>query len=164
MPEILAVVTLDAADYTLARDWECDNLLLDSHGQFGIFTHSFYHPFTPEARTSVATGTHPEEHDDRDDAANWDSLPLQLASKITQYLPQEWHNRLGKPFRHREHEQEIHQNDALHAFEGGTVLGWPGIPEAWSWDSKMSNDEMSTEEIREKTPGKPVRISAGSSA
>lgn len=159
MPETLAVVALDAADYTLARDWECDNLLLDSHGQLETFTHSFDHPFTPEVWTSVATGTHPEEHDVRDDAADWDSLPLQLASKVTQFLPHDWRNRLGQPFRDRGHEQEIHQTDAPHAFENGAVLGWPGISnaehlsEAWSWASRMSNDEMSTDELREQTLG-----------
>lgn len=159
MADTLAVVALDAADYELARRWECENVLLDDHQEIETFTHSFDHPFTPEVWTSVATGLHPEEHDVREDAASWDSLPLRLASKVTQFLPHDWRNRLGKPFRERGHEQQIHRTDAPHAFESGAAFGWPGVTEAehlseaWGWASRVSRGEMETSELRERTLG-----------
>lgn len=159
MSDTLAVLALDAADYRLARHWDCENILLDDHGSLETFTYSMDHPFTPEVWTSVATGTHPREHEVRNDAADWDSLPLRLASNVTQFLPSEWRNRLGKPFRERGHEQQIHQTDESHLFEDGKAFGWPGVTEAenlseaWGWASKVSHGEMSEHKLRRRALG-----------
>ncbi len=159
MTETLAVVALDAADYELARRWECENVLLDQHGPLETFSYSHSQPFTPEVWTTVATGLHPREHEISHDAADWDSLPLRLASNVTQYLPHEWRSLLGQPFRERGHEQQIHVTDAPHAFEDGVVFGWPGISEAdhlsqaWKWASDVQHGELTEHELQDKTVG-----------
>jgi len=159
MSTSLAVLALDAADYRLARQWNCENMLLSKNRGIETFSYSYDHPFTPEVWTSIATGLQPEEHSVYGDAADWNSLPLRLVSKFTQYLPHKWRNLLGKPFRERGHEQHIHQSNKPHAFERGAVFGWPGISqadhlsEAWSWASKLNHGEMDMSELRSKTLG-----------
>ncbi|MFB6078508.1 MAG: alkaline phosphatase family protein [Halarchaeum sp.] len=159
MSDTLAVLALDAADLRLAREWECENLLLDDHGPLETFTHSFDHPFTPEVWTSVATGTHPREHGVMDDAADWDSHVLNFASLFTQFLPHELRIRLGNPLRDRGHRQEIARTDDDHAFEDGAVFGWPGISdsehlsEAWAWAARADRGDLTDGELRSGTLG-----------
>ncbi|MXR41866.1 hypothetical protein GRX01_11025 [Halobaculum sp. WSA2] len=159
MTDTLAVIALDAADYALARRWDCENILLENSGPLETFTYSADHPYTPEVWTSVATGVHPSEHEVTGDAADWDSLALRVASQATQFFPHKVRNTLGKPFRERGHRQEIHRTHLPHAFETGQVFGWPGIAdathlsEAWSWASKVSHGEMTERELRQRTMG-----------
>jgi len=159
MSGTIAVVALDAADYQLAQDWECENILLESHGPLETFTHSLDHPFTPEVWTSIATGKHPDEHGVENDAADWDSALLRLASKVTQYLPYRWRHYLGKPFRDRGHEQVIHQTGSDHIFDSGAAFGWPGVTEAehlseaWGWASEVTEGTLAEHELETKVMG-----------
>lgn len=159
MGDTLAVLALDAADYRLARKWDCENILLDEAGRLETFTYSLDHPFTPEVWASVATGLHPNEHGVREDAADWNSLPLRLASKMTHFFPHKVRNQLGKPFRKRGLEQEIHRTSSSHAFEQGVAFGWPGIAdaehlsEAWKWASQINRDQLTEESLHQKTLG-----------
>lgn len=44
----LAVIALDAADYRLARQWNCENILLDNPGRIETFAYSKDKPITLE--------------------------------------------------------------------------------------------------------------------
>lgn len=159
MSETLAVLALDAADLALARRWDCDALLLDESRELETFTYSFDHPFTPEVWTTVATGLHPEQHGVKNDAADWETRPLQLASKVTRILPHDLRIRLGQPFRERGHQQKIARTDADHAFSEGAVFGWPGISdaehlsEAWGWAAKAEYGDLTADELRRNALG-----------
>lgn len=159
MTSTLAVVGLDAADYELARRWDCENVLLDDHREMETFSYSYDQPYTPEVWTTVATGLHPRDHGVHGDAADWDSLPLRAASKLTQHLHPEVRQRLGQPFRDRGHEQEIDRTDAPSAFDAGAAMGWPGITdaehlsEAWSWASEIKFGELTERQLRRNVYG-----------
>jgi hypothetical protein len=159
MTETLAVLALDAADLALARRWDCANLLLSRAGELETFSYSLDTPFTPEVWTTVATGLHPDDHGVKDDAADWDSVPLRLASLVTQFFPSELRSRLGQPFRERGHRQEITRTEVDHAFTDGTVFGWPGISDAdhlsqaWSWASDAEYGDLTDDELRRNALG-----------
>lgn len=159
MTDTLAVLALDAADLALAERWDCENLLLDRHAELETFTHSLEHPFTPEVWASVATGLHPTEHGVKDDAAEWDSLPLRVASRFTSRLPNRWRIRLGKPFREMGHRQEVQRTDADTLFDEGAVFTWPGVgeaphlSEAWTWTTQAEYGELTENRLRENLAG-----------
>jgi len=98
----LAVVALDAADYQLAREWNCENILLDEHTELETFSYSGDDPVTLEVWTSVATGVHPREHgmESSGEQQEWNNPLLQLASSVTPYLlPKELRVKLGTMLR-----------------------------------------------------------------
>lgn len=151
----LAVLALDAADYDLARRWDCDNLLLDAHTPLETFTYSLDHPFTPEVWTTVATGVHPREHGVSGDAQEWQHPALRLASTVTQHLPPHVRQALGRPFRSRGADQSFNQTDLPHAFDA--TLGWPGLTPAphldaaWTDIDLAESGDLTDAELRQRS-------------
>lgn len=152
--DTLAVLALDAADYQLARKWECENLLLDRYGPLETYAHTHDVPFTPEVWTTVATGDHPDNHGVQDVIAGWDNPVLAAASWVTQHLPNRYRHMLGKPFRARGYEQSHTTTNLSHAFEDGVLYSWPGIVKsenfeaAWKLIEEMEKGQISDGEFR----------------
>lgn len=132
MTEGIAILGIDAADYRLVKKWDCENLLLNSHAELEPITHSLDKPATLEVWPTIATGLLPEDHGVTVTDLQWDSKGLQLASKVTQYLPSDVRYRLGNLFRDN-NELQSPQTDSPHIFENGAVYNWPGITPATDW-------------------------------
>lgn len=115
MVENIVVIALDAADYALAREWDCENILLETHGEIETFTYGTETPSTLEVWPSVATGLHPEDHriiNENEAAQSWGNPVLRMGSKVTQYLPTTVRSTLGKPFHRAGQKKQFQQTDA----------------------------------------------------
>lgn len=156
--ETMIVIALDAADYRLAQEWGCQNILLDNHHQIETFSYSGDDPITLEVWTSVATGAHPEEHGmfSSGEQQEWDNLLLRTASTVAPYvLPKSARVRLGTMIRGDEDEtgMTFNQTDNDHFFPEGGVYGWPGITPAnhlsqtWHWLSLANQGAITDGEL-----------------
>lgn len=154
MAENIVVIALDAADYALAREWDCENILLETYGEIETFTYGTETPSTLEVWPSVATGLHPEDHgivNKNETAQSWENPVLQMGSKITQYLPNTVRSTLGKPFHRAGQKKQFQQTDAPHVFEDGYVFSWPGITpapnlsEAWNLMFRTDKEDSMAE-------------------
>jgi hypothetical protein len=132
MTDTVCVLALDAADYRLAREWDCQNILLDEHRELETFAYSLDHPYTPEVWATVATGAHPEDHGigAEKQESEWGNSLLRLASRLTQHLSPRTRQALGRPFRVLGASQTFQQvtEDVDHPFDD--ALSWPGITPA----------------------------------
>lgn len=162
MAQNIVVIALDAADYALAREWNCENILLDAHGEIETFTYGTETPSTLEVWPSVATGLHPEDHgivNKNETAQSWENPVLQMGSKITRYLPNTVRSTLGKPFHRAGQKKQFKQTDAPHVFEDGHVFSWPGITPApnlsEAWKIMFRTDE---ETPRQKFEGELFKL------
>lgn len=150
MADTLTVVALDAADYELARRWECENILLDRHGPLETYVHGGTVPTTVEVWPTVATGLHARDHGivANEGAQSWENPVLRFASQFTEPLPKSLRASLGRPFQRRGERKTFRQTDADHVFEDGYVFGWPGITEAehlaeaWNLMARTSDEGM----------------------
>lgn len=155
MADTLTVLGLDSVDYRLAREWECENLLLDEHGRIETFAYGESAPSTLEVWPSVATGLPPEEHGivSTSGAQDWEHPILRVGSSVTRHFPGSIRNRLGKPFHEAGLKKTFATTDADHVFTGGYVSGWPGITtaenlgEAWNLMRRTSLEETGTAEF-----------------
>lgn len=156
--ENLAVIALDAADYRLARRWDCENILLDNHGRIETFAYSKDEPITLEVWTSVATGVHPEEHGmaSTGEQQEWENPLLRTASAVAPYvLPKPLRVRLGTVLRGDEDDtgMTFSQTDCDHVFPEGGVYCWPGITPAthlsktWHWLNLAQQGEITDDEL-----------------
>jgi len=132
MTNTVCVLALDAADYDLLKEWDCENLLLDDHQGIETFAWSHDQPYTPEVWATVATGVSPEKHGigEQRQEMEWDNPVLRLGSHFTQHLPPRYRQKLGRPFRELGAEstfQEI-SNGVDHPFDD--TLSWPGLGKA----------------------------------
>lgn len=148
MDENIVVIALDAADYALAREWGCENMLLETHRGIKTFRYGTETPSTLEVWPTVATGLHPEDHgiiNKNETAQSWENPVLQMGSKVTQYLPTTVRSALGKPFHRAGQKKQFQQTDAPHIFEDGHVFSWPGITPApnlsKAWNLMFRTDE-----------------------
>lgn len=99
MADTIAVLALDAADYRLLREWNCENLLLDNHGPLESYAYTYEYPHTSEVWPTVATGLGPEEHGITPTSAHsdWQNPFLRLASRgANVVLPDTATDLLGK--------------------------------------------------------------------
>ena len=97
MSDSLTVLGLDAADYRLAKRWDCENLLLDNHCGIRTFSYSLDVPATLEVWPTIATGVTPEEHGVVLDRMGWDATPgLALFVRLAQALPEAAHSWLSR--------------------------------------------------------------------
>lgn len=153
MTDTIAVLALDAADYRLAKRWNCQNILLNADDSFETYANARDYPHTLEVWTTVATGLPPEEHSVSGDVQEWKNPLLRAASTVTQYFPQDYRRALGRPFRRRGEDQSFTRANGNHVFD--TVFTWPGITpaqhldEAWTWTDLARQDELSASELRE---------------
>lgn len=159
MTDTIAVLALDAADVRLARDWDCENLLLDDHRKLETYAHTLDFPRTMEVWPTVATGLGPDEHGVVGDANEWENPALRAASRVTKYLPREVRSTLGRPFQRAGQERSMARTDASHVFENGVVRYWPGITpadhvrEAWRLMALASGGEISEEQLKRELTG-----------
>lgn len=155
--DTVAVLALDAADYALAREWRCRNLLLDDNAPLESFSYSIDVPFTPEVWTTVATGEHPRDHGVTGDAQEWDHAALRAASRVTQYLPDSVRSALGQPFRVLGESQTFHTTEFEHPFDA--VRYWPGLTDArhlddmWTWIGRATAGDLGTDEFHDRIEG-----------
>lgn len=155
MADTLTVLALDSADYRLAREWDCENLLLDTHDQIETFTHGESSPSTLEVWPTVATGLSPDEHGlvATSGAQDWEHPLLRLGSTVTQFFPESVRRTLGEPFHQAGMKKTFEQTDAGHVFEDGWVRGWPGITpaenlaEAWNLMRRTTLEETGAAEF-----------------
>lgn len=153
MADTLCVVALDAADYELVRRWDCSNILLDHCSSIDTFTFNEDTPLTLEVWPTVATGEHPKNHGLYDGAQEWDNPLLRIGSLFTQYFPNTWRQRLGRPFRRRGFDLTVDQVQTSHLFETGAAFGWPGIAstehlrQTWQWMSQIKRGEVVESDI-----------------
>ena len=153
MSDTVAVLALDAADFRLARRWDCDNILLDDHRELETFSHSLSFPRTVEVWPTVATGLPPQEHGNSGDSNDWVNPVLKGLSTVSQYLPRRTRSILGQPFRRLGQEKTIRQIDVDHVFDNGAVRYWPGLTEAdhlldaWKLTSALSSGESTEREV-----------------
>lgn len=142
MTETIAVVALDAADYRLLERWNCDQLLLDSHGSLETFSHSLKEPHTLEVWPTIATGVSPEKHGigpTEDHQTKWDNPIIDFGRKLTSWaLPQEFRTQLGKTLlaTGASVEHSYPTTDVDHVFDAAHM--WPGVMPAshlgQAWD------------------------------
>lgn len=161
MTGTLTVLALDSADYLLAREWNCENLLLDTHGQIETFTYGESSPSTLEVWPTVATGLSPEDHGivSTSNAQDWEHPLLRIGSSITSHFPDAWRRALGRPFHEAGVKKTFAKTDADHVFSDGHVFGWPGITdaenlgEAWNLIRRTAIDETNMEQFEGKLLG-----------
>ncbi|WP_171052352.1 alkaline phosphatase family protein [Haloterrigena sp. H1] len=166
----LGIVALDAADYDLARDWGCENMLLETHQQLDTFAYSGENPNTLEVWTSTATGVGPEEHDlaSTGEQQQWHNPVLEYASAVAPYLlPKEARVRIGTWLRSDGGDttrngggnggvgMTLRQTNHSHLFEpeNRAVRWWPGVTpgehlsETWHWLNLASNGDISDDDL-----------------
>lgn len=156
--ETLCVIALDAADYKLAREWDCRNILLDKHGELETFSYSKDGPTTLEVWTSVATGVHPREHGmaSTGEQQEWENPLLRVAGRVTPYvLPKDLRVKLGTLFRGDDDDSVMTFEPTEHdqVFPEGGAYCWPGITpgehlaETWHWLNLAEQGEIINEEL-----------------
>lgn len=157
MTETLCVLALDAADYRLAKEWNCTNILQEQHRGMEVFAHTFDLPYTPEVWTTAATGNDPTEHNVKGNVRNWDNPALRVASTVTACFPANLRKMIGKPFRAFGAGRSFDQTEDNHVFD--TVYGWPGITpaenlyEAWSWYTEAEEGNLTTDALESNLKG-----------
>ena len=166
----LGIIALDAADYDLAREWGCENMLLETHGKLETFAHSGENPNTLEVWTSVATGVEPPSHGlaSTGEQQQWRNPVLEYASAVAPYLlPKAARVRIGTWLRgdgggatedsggNDGVGMTLRQTDHSHLFEpaGRVVRWWPGVTpgehlsETWHWLNLASRGDISDDEL-----------------
>lgn len=155
----ICVLGLDAADYALAQQWNCENMLLTSAQELETDSCSIDVPATLEVWPSIATGLHPKDHgvlletaDRSTNTAAWRALV-----RAMNLLPKSVQDKLRR-IKTEMHGSSLPTTEASHVFEHGTVSNWPGITACHDWqrglewfnavkDGEISEDEYYQREI-----------------
>lgn len=154
----IAVIALDAADYRLAKKWDCQNILLKNNRQLETFSYSGDDPVTLEVWTTVATGVHPREHGmvSSGEQQEWDNPLLQVAGNIAPYLlPKQVRVKFGTMLRGDTDDTRMtfDQTDHDHCFPENGAYCWPGITPAnhlsqtWHWLNLAERGEITDAEL-----------------
>lgn len=155
--ETLAVLALDCCDYELARRWDCENLLLQSHSSLSVYAYSDPDmPFTLDIWPTVVTGLHAREHETHAEP-EWQHPALRLGSRVTAFLPDDLRTRLGAIF---VDEETVHDFTVAHdeptVFDDGQIKEWPGVTEApdlkesWKYLRRAKRGELSFDELERR--------------
>lgn len=134
MTRNVAVVALDAADYRLLRRWDCQQLLLESHGPLETVSHSLDEPHTLEIWPTVATGCHPREHGvgpTEDHDTEWSNPIIDVARRMgSPVLPSGVRTWLGRRLLDTGAvaDHSFPMTDHEHVFDA--VYTWPGVTPA----------------------------------
>lgn len=162
----LVILGVDAADYALAKKWDCENLLLAHNDNLKTESYSLDVPATLEVWPTIATGLTPEDHGIILNKYGWDSRRgLKTIVKIANLFPQSITNRLrfAKEVFIDGDQGKQHTN-APNMFDKGRVLNWPGITpchlwmEEGEWFAQLDRDELSTDEFYTRSLGNTGRI------
>jgi hypothetical protein len=160
----IAILGIDAADYSLAKKWGCDNILLENNSEIDTFSYSHDFPATMEVWPSIATGLSPQEHGITiDPASNRESIVMKLAIKANQLMPSSIsssvvaakENIFGSS-------SPVTTSDHIFS-DGGAVLNWPGVTEcidynnAAVWFKKFKENRLSEGEFYNKVIGNAGR-------
>lgn len=140
------VLALDAADYRLAKEWECSNILGESHSALTTYAFSKAMPSTLEIWPLIAANQDPDSGDDY--TREWDSLSLRLATSVSGIFPSSVRSIVGERL----------VNDAEPSVEFPTLpksahpfdscYHWPGVSEAedlgdtWNLFDKIEAGEI----------------------
>lgn len=136
MTSTVAILGIDAADYELCKEWNCSNLLADTHRHIDSFSHSIDVPATLEVWPSIATGLQPQEHGitlsptDRDS----ENLLYRLGIRVNQSLPNPLQDRIRR-FKEQQMNSTYPQTSSPTIFsqKGGSVYNWPGVTPCHDW-------------------------------
>lgn len=131
----LVVIGLDAADYALAKRWDCENILQTNNDKIETFSHTKDRPITAEVWPAIANGKLPDEGGKEGKrGSDWDGL-MSIASTVgKKTLPKDWQIEIGRYLRVGQEVPEHYgpvEND--HAFAEGAAFNWPGITPAKNW-------------------------------
>ena len=131
----LVVIGLDAVDYRLAKEWNCQNILLENHQKIETFSHTKDVPITAEVWPAIATGKLPDDNGQAGKrGSDWDGM-MSIANTVgKRVLPKEWQFEVGRYLRAGK-EVDAHYGpvDEDHLFEQGAVFNWPGVTPAKNW-------------------------------
>jgi hypothetical protein len=131
----LTVLGLDAADLRLAREFDCENLLLDRQAKLESFTHARETPLTAEVWPVIASGRMPtDEGEGGKRGSDWSGAMgvLDRLSKLV--VPQSWRSDVGRYLRvGKPGEAMFGDDDGDHAFSEGAAFNWPGLTPTRSW-------------------------------
>lgn len=156
--ETLCVLALDAADYRLAREWDCENILLDTHDELETFSYSKASPVTLEVWTSVATGVHPRVHGiaSTGEQQEWENPILRAANRVAPHvLPKDLRIKLGTMLRGDDDDSVMTfgTTDHDHFFPEGGAYCWPGVTpakhlaETWHWLNLAEQGDIPNDEL-----------------
>ena len=172
MSDSLIVLGIDAADYRLARRWDCENLLLNNHREIKTFSYSLDVPATLEVWPSIATGQTPREHGVVLNQIGWDNTSgLNILVKFAQLLPETAHSLLSR-LKEYQFGSSVQQTTVANVFDEGSVYNWPGLTPCFDWnlESEWFRDvtagDLSEEQFRCRdlgSAGKSIGWLAGQS-
>lgn len=155
----ICVLGVDAADYALAKHWNCNNLLLNSSRSLETESYSLDVPATIEVWPSIATGLHPTDHgvllepaERSTNSVMWRAMieTVNLLPKSIQDTFRNWKEQIFG--------SSLPTTKSSHVFEQGSVTNWPGITPCYDWqrgidyfenfkDGKISDGEYYRHEI-----------------
>lgn len=131
----LVVIGLDAADYEIAKRWECSNILLENHHELETFAHTKDYPITAEVWPTIATGKMPDEGGQGGKrGSDWGGM-MGLANRVAKMtLPKSTRAKIGRYLRNgKEVDSHFDPTGDDHLFGNGAVYNWPGITPAQNW-------------------------------
>lgn len=136
MTSTVAILGIDAADYQLCNEWNCSNLLLDSHHLINSVAYSIDVPATLEVWPSIATGLRPSKHGVILDPTDRDSenLLYRLGVGMNQLLPdplRDWIHQLKEQQIGTKYPQT--SSPTIFSRKGGSVYNWPGVTPCHDW-------------------------------
>lgn len=147
MSGALCVLALDAADYELAKQLDCDNMLQERHDSIEVYAHGFDVPQTTEIWPTVATGLGPEDHGLSRDVKKWNNPLLRRLSTVTALLPTGVRSQLGRIVQSGGATRSVERTDSEdHPFD--ELFGWPGLTSAehlqaaWGWLNQAKEGEL----------------------
>lgn len=172
MTKTLAVLGIDAADYRLARHWDCSNILLDNSQDIQTFSYSLDVPATLEVWPTIATGKLPQEHGIVLDQVGWDNTAgLSIIVRMTRLLPERIRSSLVR-LKESQFGSSVPQVESTHVFDRGSVYNWPGVTPCFDWNREgdwfreVTSGDLSEQEFRRRhlgNAGKGVGWLAGQS-
>jgi hypothetical protein len=157
MGQSISVLALDAADYALLQEWECDNILLDNHRELETFSYTYDRPYTREVWTSVATGLRPEEHGVTGADSNWENPMLDFVSSIISYIPTRIRANIGKVLLQSGFDLNSYSLETI--FDKGIMDQWPGVGDethfrqAQNWIAEVNDGNLSETDLRRRLLG-----------
>lgn len=165
MPQSIGVLALDAADFRLFNEFECDNLKLDKCQRLETDAWSGDRPGTKEVWPSVATGVTPEVHGwtyEKYDPGDGKPvgkvsykapLPIRIGRHFSEIIPKTAKQAVRGYY--SDHGLEHIQVDHDHCFD--EVYMWPGITPATNLSIShvimggAQQGELTHEEVQQRT-------------
>ncbi|SEV83925.1 alkaline phosphatase family protein [Natrinema salifodinae] len=159
MSDTICVLGIDAADYELAKEWDCDNLLLETSNRLTVEPYSLDVPATLEVWPSIATGASPDDHGITLHPTESGEFEIrQFLTLFGSKLP----DPVKKPLKRAYNEVSstgYPTTDRESMFQKGTVYNWPGVTPCYDWDRELEwfrgvqNGDVSESEFCQRSFG-----------